>query len=76
MWGQGGSLQMGMALLMRKRESLEAQARLAPSWQPTPSGRGEEGEAYLQEEKVTSSSEKIMGGRFWSRAVRWWRALV
>ena len=75
MWDRGGSLRMGMPLLLLKtRESWEAQARLASSWQPTASGRGEEGAAYLQEEKVTSSSEKIMGGRFWSGAVRWWES--
>ena len=64
-----------MALKMRTRESMEAPPRPASSWTPTPIFGGEVGcpaaaACRLQEKKVTSSSPKIMGGRFKS-SKRW-----
>ena len=65
---RGGIQQTGMmALKMRTRESMEAPTRPASSWTPSPIFGGEVGcpaACRLQEKKVTSSSPKIMGGRF------------
>ena len=71
-----------MALKMRTRESMEAPPRPASSWTPTPIFGGEVGcpaaACRLQEKKVTSSSPKIMGGRFKAvkdglrGSVEWW----